>query len=237
MMRKMGFAVFSFVVLLLYAWGAIGQYVAVPFTHVSGGGGTPTVVQWASNSASMNFGSGSVTLGSAATVGDVVIVEFYQGATSNTVTVTDNNGHGLTQSAAANQALNCCFVSGFLASFSYVVPASGTTTFNFTFTGSFADAYVIEVSNLSSATLQAYSADVGPATNPSPSATPTSSPSLALGVYTVGSGTPTAGTGWTGLGTPRANTLWVEYKAVTGTSAVTATISGVSNTDAWAHIW
>lgn len=204
---------------------------------VGGGGGTPTVVQFASNSASLNFGSGSVTLSSAATVGNVVIVEFMQNAATNTITVTDNNGHGLTQSAAGAQATNCCFISGFLYSFSYVVPAAGTTTFNFSFTGSFADAYVIEVSGLSSATLQAFSADVGPNTNPSPSATPTSSPSLALGVYTVGSGTPTAGTGWTGLGTPRANSLWVEYKSVTGTSAVTATISGVSNTDAWAHIW
>jgi hypothetical protein len=207
----------------------------------AGGGGTPAVVQYAINSAAMNFGSGTVTLASAATVGNVIIVEFWQDyASTSTVTVVDNNGHSATQSAAGAQLLTCCLYGGYLYSFSYVVPASGTTTYSFSFTGSFAEAYVIEISGLASATLQAYSADVGVTTNPSPSATPTSSPSLALGVY-MAQNIPTAGSGWTGLGsgvtTNGSGILWIEYKAVTGTSAQTATVSGAGSADAFAHIW
>lgn len=229
---------------LLASWPQAfhGQEVIIARRRVAsgGGGGTPAIVQAAVNSSAMNFGSGSVTLGSAATAGNIILVEFIQANTSNTVTVSDNLGNSLTQSAAGNQVTNCCFTGSFLASFSYVVPSSGVTSFNFTFTSSFGEAIVMEVSGLSSATLQAYSADVGPSSNPSPTATPTASPSLALGIYFVGSGTPTAGTGWTAVNSgvsTNGELEWIEYKAVTGTSAVTPTVSGVASTDAWAHIW
>ena len=203
-----------------------------------------TLVQSAVNTAAMNFGSGSVTLSASANPGNTVII-IYDGP-NNPVTVADNNGVIVPEAALSPVPLTTTPNGGYLHCFSYTVPASGSTTaFNFTQTGSFAEAIVMEFSGMpAGSTLQATSPDEynnQSILQPVATVTPTSTPTLALGIYLQYSGSMTAGSGWTLAGTVSTNSvqLLVEYQIRTNTSSVTPLINATGSTgpDVFAQIW
>jgi hypothetical protein len=214
------------------------------------GGSTPTVVQTAVNTSAMNFGSGTVTLSTPATAGNVLIVEF-EDMTGGAVNIVDNLSHALTEAtscspSASPQSPAAGDPTGYyFQQFSYVVPAGGPTSLNFTFPSSYAQAVVLEVNGLASATAQSCSAPVYSYgdLNPLPSATPTAGPNLVIGVFNIiGPGTPAPGAGWTFANSVASgyDQFWVEYKVQTGTALTSAPISrltGAPGPDATINIW
>ena len=157
----------------------------------------------------------------------------------------------LTEVSNASVPLTCATSSGSYCSgdtvhlFAETVPSGpSVSAINFTFSGSYASAIGIEVSNPSTG----YQAVTGDAylsgdLEPSVAVTPTSSPSLGLGLYVgnVSDSYFSAGSGWTvAANDNNTNGMWLEWQSVSGTSPVTATVTNTETSDypnAWAIIW
>ena len=211
----------------------------------------PEVVQSIGSSSFMNFGSGTLTYISPLTPGNNAQVLLIC-RNASAATATDNQGNVLTEVSNASVPLTCVGNSGSYCSgdtihlFAETVPSGpSVNAINFTFSGSYASAIGIEVSNPSTG----YQAVTGDAYlsgdyEPSVAVTPTSSPSLGLGLYVSSAANPTyftPGAGWTlAAYDNNTNGMWLEWQSISGTSPVTATVTNTEILDypnAWAIIW
>ena len=208
---------------------------------------TPSVVHVSSNSASMNFGSGTVTLSSAATAGHALLVDFYcNSGACGTTTVTDNNSNSLTAQTANSCSLTSnalSYAPGYVLRFAYVVPAGGATSLSFAFTGSYSEALVYEVANLATPKCLGVSnpdAYVYGNYNPLPTASPSESPSLGIGTFYLSNGSCSVGSGWSNWNTVSTSGEYMtgETLGLTSTSPVSVPIAGCSGgPDAFVEFW